>query len=70
MKRTIVALAALLLLATIATSRPVSARRHGEGAAVFHLVEATVREIQLALQTGLITSEQLVEMVPGAYCSV
>jgi amidase len=62
MKRTIVALAALLLLATIATSRSVTAQRHGEGAAVFHLVEATVRDIHLALQTGLITSEQLVEM--------
>jgi amidase len=62
MKRTTVALAALSLLAAIATSRSVTAQQHGAGAAVFNLVEATVAEIHLAVQTGLITSEQLVEM--------
>ncbi len=43
-------------------SAPAAAQRHGEGAAWFQLVEATVADIQKALQTGLITSEQLVEM--------
>lgn len=61
MKRFAIALATLLAVLTLAVARPV-AQRHGEGAAVLHLVEATAREIHLALQTGLITSEQLVEM--------
>jgi amidase len=61
MKRTIVALAALLALVTMTVARPIAAPR-GAGSAVFHLVETTVAEIHKALQTRLMTSEQLVEM--------
>jgi amidase len=61
MKRTIVALAALLPLVPLTIARPYAAPG-GAGSAVFHLVETTVAEIHKALQTRLITSEQLVEM--------
>jgi amidase len=61
MKRIGVTLALLALLA-ISGSPPVAAQKRGAGAARFQLVEATVADIQLALQTKLITSEQLVEM--------
>src|SRR5918992_1357541 len=60
MKRTVVALAALLSVAVILASRPVAAQR--QGAASFQLVEATVDEMQHALQTRLLTSEQLARM--------
>jgi len=60
MKRTTVALAVLLSLITIAASRPIAADQLGP--VKFQLVEATVAEMQHALQTGVITSEQLVEM--------
>ena len=61
MKRIGIALAALSVIAMTA-STPLVAQKRGEGAAWFQLVEATVADVQLALQTGLITSEQLVEM--------
>lgn len=59
MKRIIVA-SAVLLAALVVTSRPVVADH--QGASVFRLVEATVADIQQALRTGLLTSEQLVRM--------
>ncbi|MEZ5417250.1 MAG: hypothetical protein R2708_07900 [Vicinamibacterales bacterium] len=59
MKRIIVA-SAVLLAALAITSRPVVADH--QGASVFRLVEATVADIQQALRTGLITSEQLVRI--------
>ena len=61
MKRTTVALAALLALVPLTVARPDAAPR-GAGSAVFNLVETTVAEIHKALQTRLISSEQLVEM--------
>jgi amidase len=61
MKRFGVSLAALSL-AAYTLSAQVAAQRRGEGTAWFQLVEATVTDMQRALQTGLITSEQLVEM--------
>jgi amidase len=63
MKRLLISLAALLALVTIAVARPVAAQPGASaGAAVFHLVEATVDQIHRALQTRLISAEQLVEM--------
>jgi amidase len=60
MKRSVAALAALLSVAAIQAYRPVAAQH--QGAASFQLVESTVEEMQLALQTRLLTSEQLVRM--------
>jgi amidase len=62
MQRTLLAFALALSLATLAVSRPVIAQPDRAGAAMLQLVEATVDQIQRALQTRLITSEQLVEM--------
>jgi amidase len=56
-----VSFATLVAILTLAVAEPV-AKKRGEGSAVFHLVETTISDIQKALQTGLITSEQLVEM--------
>jgi amidase len=73
MKHRLVTLAALSALAAIIVSPPLAAQRLGAGAARFQLVEATVEQIQKAVQTGLITSEQLVEMYLtriGAYDKV
>lgn len=61
MKRIVTSLA-VACLAVYSLSAPVVAQRGGQGAATFQLVEATVADMQRALQTGLITSEQLVEM--------
>jgi amidase len=61
MKRSAFALLPLALL-TLVLSLPVAAEKHGVGTARLDLVEATIPELQHALQTGLITSEQLVEM--------
>ena len=61
MKRVTVSLSALLALLILTIARPVAAPR-GAGSAVFNLVEATVAEMHKAFQTGLLTSEQLVEM--------
>ena len=60
MKRAPVTIAVLLSLATITVSRPLAQQL--PAAAEFRLVEATIEDMQKALQTGLITSEQLVEM--------
>jgi amidase len=61
MKRATVTFAVLLSLVTIAAPRPLALQQL-PSVAEFHLVEATVDEMQRALQTGLITSEQLVQM--------
>jgi amidase len=61
MKRTIVALAVMLALVTLTVARPVAAPG-GAGSARFNLVEATVASMHKALQTGLLSAEQLVEM--------
>ena len=63
MKRTLVTLVALGAITGLLFALPVDAQQqHGAGASRFTLVEATVQQIQQALQTRLITSEQLVEM--------
>ena len=62
MKRTSTTLATLLAFALIIMSPPLLADPGGAGSARLQLVEATVDQLQKALQTGLITSEQLVEM--------
>ena len=61
MKRVVVTFAVLLSLVTIAAPRPL-AQPQLPSVAEFRLVEATVADMQRALQTGLITSEQLVQM--------
>ena len=61
MKRLAVPLATLAAVQLLAVAHPI-AQRHGEGRAVFHLIETTVADIQKALQTKLITSQELVEM--------
>jgi amidase len=60
MKRAVVAFFVLLSFITIAAPRPIAADQPGP--VKFQLVEATVAEMQQALQTGVVTSEQLVEM--------
>ncbi len=49
-------------LAIVAVTVPVIANPGGEGSARFHLIETDIATIQKAVQTGLITSEQLVKM--------
>lgn len=61
MKRLLVTLVAVGGL-TVSALAPVSADKGGLGAARLDLVEATVAQLQLALQTKLVTSEQLVQM--------
>jgi amidase len=61
MKRiTILLLGVAVLTASLA--RPVTADPHGAGSARLQLVEATASELQKAMQTKLITAEQLVQM--------
>ena len=54
------AVAAVLLGAT--STPPVAADKGGVGSARLQLVEATIQNLQKALQTKLVTSERLVEM--------
>ncbi len=61
MKRLPHILAVVVLLA-VTFALPVIADKHGVGSARLQLVEATVEQLQKALQTKLVTSEQLVSM--------
>lgn len=61
MKRTTILLLAIAVLATT-VARPVAAEELGAGTARLELVEATVSQLQHAMQTGLITAEDLVRM--------
>jgi amidase len=61
MKRLPLILAVGVLLA-VTFALPVIADKHGVGSARLQLVEATVEQLQKALQTKLVTSEQLVSM--------
>jgi amidase len=61
MKRFVLSTITLAMAATLARM-PLAAQHGGAGAAHFDLVEATVPQMQLAMQTRLITAEQLVEM--------
>jgi amidase len=63
MKRNpILSLLAVAVLAAAFFGRPAAAEEHGAGTARLQLVEATVPELQHAMQTKLITAEQLVDM--------
>jgi amidase len=61
MKRTLLTSSAAALLFG-ALTLPVGAEKNGAGSARLQLVEATVSQLQKALQTGLVTTEQLVGM--------
>jgi amidase len=56
MKRTMLALTGLVAIAAVTIAAPLAAQKHGAGAAHLQLVEATVAEIQLALQTRLMNA--------------
>ena len=58
--RVTLAVTAVLLGATL--TPPVAADKGGIGSARLQLVEATIQDLQKALQTKLVTSGQLVEM--------
>ena len=62
MKRLLAMCAVIAALVLPALTPPLSADKGGSGSARLQLVEATVTELQKALQTKLITSEQLVRM--------
>src|SRR5256885_1218182 len=64
MKRlsSIVRVCAVVAAVSTAIAVRVIANPGGEGSARFHLVETDIDTIQKAVQTGLITSEQLVRM--------
>ena len=55
-------LLAVVVLLAVTFALPVIADKHGVGSARLQLVEATVEQLQKALQTKLVTSEQLVSM--------
>src|SRR5215831_8236241 len=52
----------LLVLITASIALPIRANPGGVGSARFQLVEATIPDMLKAIQTGLLTSEQLVSM--------
>jgi amidase len=62
MKRTTILLATVAALAAALLARPLTAEEHGAGTARLQLVEATIPQLQHAMQTGLLTAEQLVQM--------
>src|SRR5262249_44530121 len=64
MKRTTMTmmLMAVAALAAASLARPVTAEEPENGAARLQLVEATVAELERAMQTGVLTSEQLVRL--------
>ena len=62
MKELPVTLAVAAVLLGVTLSLPLAADKGGVGSARLQLVEATIEELQKALQTKLLTSEQLVEM--------
>jgi amidase len=62
MKRSLFTLVTVAALLVFAETRPVVANRDGIGSSQLNLVEATVDDLQKAIQTGLITIEQLTEM--------
>jgi len=52
----------LFLLLAALVAPPATADDHGAGTAQLQLVEATIPELQHAMQTKLLTAEQLVQM--------
>jgi amidase len=65
MKRSLLTLVLLAALLVISQMHPVIATPQGVGAARLQLVEATVDEMHYAIQTGLVTIEQLTQMYLG-----
>jgi amidase len=62
MKRPLLTLAAVAAMLVVAQMRPVVANPGGAGSARLDLVEATVGDLHKAIQTKLVTIEQLTEM--------
>jgi amidase len=62
MKRLLLRLAVVVVLLAVTIVLPVTADKHGVGSARLQLVEATIQQLQKALQTKLVTSEQLVAL--------
>lgn len=62
MKRSLVTLAVAAAALLAGTRHPVIANRDGVGSARLQLVEATVTDLQKAIQTKLVTIEQITEM--------
>ena len=62
MKRSILALVAVTAFFALTQTPPLVANPQGSGSARLDLVEATVDDLQKAIQTGLVTIEQLTEM--------
>ena len=62
MKRSLVTLALGAAILMLVHTSPVVANKNGVGSARLNLVEATVEDLQKAIQTGLITITQLTDM--------
>jgi amidase len=62
MKKAFLTLVAVAAVVVAHLVHPVSARQQGQGAARLDLVEAAVGELQRAIQTRLVTLEELAEM--------
>jgi amidase len=62
MKRSLLTLLLGAAILVVGQTRPIVANPGGVGSARLNLVEATVADLQKALQTGLVTIEQLTEM--------
>jgi amidase len=62
MKRSLLTLLLGAAILVVSQTRPIVANPGGAGSARLNLVEATVADLQKALQTGLVTIEQLTEM--------
>ena len=62
MKRSLVTFALVAAILVLARTSPVVANKNGVGSAHLNLVEATVEDLQKAIQTGLITITQLTDM--------
>jgi len=62
MKRTTTLLLVVAALAAAFLARPAAADPHGAGSARLQLVEATIPELQKAMQTKLLTAEELVNL--------
>lgn len=62
MKRSLLALLIGVSVLVVSQIRPVIANPGGSGSARLQVVEATVADLQKAIQTGLVTIEQLAEM--------
>ena len=62
MKRSILTLVVVAGLLTLWQAPALVANPHGSGSASLQLVEATIDDLQKAIQTGLVTIEQVTEM--------